>query len=104
MKIWLDDEREAPEGWNRCKNQWEVITLLNFYVCEKDNETITHISLDHDLGEPVNGSGYGVICWIEEQVFCYGWKPPIITTHSQNAVGRKNIQVVIDRINAHLSA
>lgn len=40
MKLWLDDEREAPEGWICEKDPWAVIDMLT-------SEKVTDISLDH---------------------------------------------------------
>jgi hypothetical protein len=45
---------------------------------------VTHISLDHDLGDDTRGTGYDVILWIEEQVFTCGFKAPVIYVHSAN--------------------
>lgn len=49
---------------------------------------VTEISLDHDLGDDAHGTGYDVIAWIEEAVVTRGFKPPRITIHSANPVGR----------------
>ena len=54
---------------------------------------MTLISLDHDLGEEANGTGYEVARWIEEDAFrwCQGEStglPPLQwAVHSQNPVG-----------------
>lgn len=61
MKIYLDDERPTPDGWHACRWPEEVIELLKA-------GGVTHLSLDHDLGDDRHGTGYDVILWIEEQV------------------------------------
>jgi len=61
LKIYLDDERPIPDGWHGCRWPEEVIRLL------KAGE-VTHLSLDHDLGDDSHGTGYDVVLWIEEQV------------------------------------
>jgi hypothetical protein len=78
MKVFLDDERQTPEGW--CRVYWpdEAIRLL-------ETGAVEEISLDHDLGDDVRGTGYDVILWIEEAVALRGFKPPIISIHSANS-------------------
>lgn len=79
MKVFLDDERDTPEGWTRCYWPEEAITLLQ-------SGQVTHLSLDHDLGEVGDGArtGYDVVVWIEEQVALNGFEPPEISVHSSN--------------------
>jgi hypothetical protein len=71
MKIYLDDIRTEPEGWVRVKTAQETIELL------KSNK-VTELSLDHDLGDDKNGTGYDVILWIEQEVYQNNYIPPII--------------------------
>ncbi len=87
MKIWLDDERKPPDAtWTWYDNAHTVIrTLARFPV--------DHISLDHDLGPEKYGTGYMVMIWIEEQVHTNPkYKPPVIAFHTQNPVGRANME------------
>lgn len=77
MKVFLDDERKAPEGWVRTYWPDEVIRLL-------ETGEVTELSLDHDLGDDDRGTGYDVICWIEQAVALRGFKAPIIHVHSAN--------------------
>ena len=58
MKVYLDDERVAPAGWIQARWPDEVITLLA-------SGEVTHLSLDHDLGDDDRGTGYDVVLWIE---------------------------------------
>jgi hypothetical protein len=51
MKVYLDDERVAPEGWYQVRWPEEVIELL-------ESGEVTHLSLDHDLGDDKHGTGY----------------------------------------------
>lgn len=62
MKVYLDDERQAPEGWIRVYWPDEAIELL-----KKGN--VTKISLDHDLGDDDKGTGYDVILWLEKAAY-----------------------------------
>ena len=95
MKIWLDDDttinRQAPEGWVHITTGEEAIEFLGSGV-------VTHINLDHDLGEG-RITGYDVAIWIEVQVYCHGFVAPEMEVHSCNPVGNKRIQQVIDSIN-----
>jgi len=43
VKVFLDDVREAPAGWIRCRTPDEVIVLL-------ETGDVEELSLDHDLG------------------------------------------------------
>ena len=57
----MDDKRDTPEGWVRVYWPHEAIELLKTGAVEE-------ISLDHDLGDDDNGTGYDVVTWIEEAV------------------------------------
>ena len=91
MKLFLDDEREAPDGWIRIYHPDEMIRLL-------ENGNITHISLDHDLGNDEAGTGYDVILWIEEAVATRGFNPPQIKIHSANPSARIKMELGIAKI------
>lgn len=77
MKVFLDDERTAPDGWVHVYWPAEAIALLQSGKVEK-------LSLDHDLGDDARGTGYDVILWIEEAVALRGFVPPNILVHSAN--------------------
>ncbi|MBF4371293.1 hypothetical protein EAY04_25230, partial [Vibrio anguillarum] len=81
MKVYLDDERDTPEGWVRSYWPEEVIELLK-------SGNVTEISLDHDLGDDDHGTGYDVVLWIEEAVITRGFVPPIMKVHSANSSAR----------------
>ena len=85
MKVYLDDERTTPEGWTRVYWPEEAIELL------KTGE-VTHISLDHDLGDDDHGTGYDVVLWIEEAVFTKGFKLPHMQGHSANSSAKEKMQ------------
>ena len=95
MKVYLDDERQTPEGWVRVYWPEEAISLL------KDGG-VTHISLDHDLGDDDHGTGYDVVLWIEEAVFTQGFKPPHMQVHSANSSAGEKMQRGIDNITRNL--
>jgi len=91
MKVYLDDEREAPEGWVRAYWPEEVITLL------KKGE-VSEVSLDHDLGDDDRGTGYDVVLWVEKAVALRGFKPPKIRVHSANPSARFKMEAGIRSI------
>lgn len=91
MKVWLDDIRVMPEGFDvHVKTAEAAIELLA-------GGRVTLISLDHDLGdENPKNTGYEVAKFIEHQVF-YGILGPFeIRMHSANPVGRLNMQRCIN--------
>lgn len=98
MRVWLDDEREAPAGWVRVRWPDEAIELLK-------TKGVKEISLDHDLGNDDRGTGYGVILWMEEAVATKNFRPPKIHVHSANPAARKKMELgvaSIYRIYGHL--
>jgi len=91
MKIWLDDIREAPEGYILCHSVNEAKQLI------EGNEKLTAIEVidcDHDLGDyyPDGGDGIKLIDWLAERGTYYP-----IRLHTMNPVGRENMQRTIDR-------
>jgi hypothetical protein len=91
MKLYLDDERPAPEGWVLVKTSREAIEVL----C---TGTVEELSLDHDLGDG-NGSGYDVLTWLEEQVYFGRMScPKSIHIHSANPVGCQRMKQVISSL------
>ncbi|MBA4418356.1 MAG: hypothetical protein C0392_10675 [Syntrophus sp. (in: bacteria)] len=91
MKLFLDDERIAPEGWIHVRQPEEAIETLK-------TGKVAEISLDHDLGDDVHGTGYDVILWIEEAVVTQGFVPPRITVHSANPSARQKMEAGIKSI------
>ena len=96
MKVYLDDERVTPEGWTRTYWPEDTIALLK-------TGTVTHISLDHDLGNDEHGTGYDVVLWIEEAVMTQGFIPPLeMRVHSANSSARQKMEAGIQSILRHL--
>jgi hypothetical protein len=91
MKVYLDDERNTPDGWTRTYWPDEVIDLLK-------TGNVSEISLDHDLGDDERGTGYDVLLWIEENVICNGFNPPIIKVHSANTSAKHKMELAIQSI------
>lgn len=81
MKVFLDDERPVPEDWTLVRWPEEAIALLQ-------TGNVTHLSLDHDLGDDEHGTGNDVVLWVEEAVATAGFVPPVMTVHSANSSAR----------------
>lgn len=94
MKVYLDDERETPDGWLRVFWPDEAIELLK-------TGNVSEISLDHDLGNDEKGTGYDVVLWIEEAVITRGFVPPVIRVHSANPSAREKMERGIESITKH---
>ncbi len=94
MRVFLDDERAAPQGWVRVAWPSEVIALL-------ETGGVEVLSLDHDLGDDERGTGYDVILWIEEAVVVRGFRPPRMMVHSANASAREKMLAGIRSIERH---
>jgi hypothetical protein len=94
-RVYLDDTRDAPTGWILVKTAPEAVKLL-----EAGN--VTHLSLDHDLGdEPGVGNGYDVLLWLEEQVVLHDFVPPELSVHSANVGARPKMEAAIEAIRRH---
>lgn len=91
MKLYLDDERNTPEGWVRVYWPDEAIALLV-------TGEVVEISLDHDLGDDERGTGYDVVLWIEEAVVLHGFTPPAMFVHSANSSAREKMEAGIAAI------
>lgn len=93
-KVFLDDQKPVPDGWIGAKTADGAWILLTHFA-------VSDLSLDHDLGHG-HGSGYEVACWLETAVLERGYPMPNVTIHSENPVGRANIQRVLDSIHRRL--
>ena len=91
MKVFLDDERQTPEGWVRVMWPAEAIELLK-------TGKVVEISLDHDLGDDEVGTGYDVILWMEEAVATGDFTAPLIRVHSANSSARIKMEAGIQAI------
>ena len=88
MKVFLDDIRPTPPGWERAYWPEEAIELLK-------TGQVTELSLDHDLGDDQHGTGYDVLLWMEEQTALYGFKPPLIKLHTKNSSAEQKMMAAV---------
>jgi len=94
LKVYLDDERTPPDGsWVLVKTPAQAIALL-------ETEMVSHISLDHDLGDDDGiGTGYDVVLWMEEHAFSGDISlPSVIKVHSANVSARVKMEQGIESI------
>ena len=112
IDLWLDDMRPAPRGWLLAKTVEEAKLHLAA-------GRVRNLSLDHDLGAcdaclggksaeqwlvetqyksmpncEHFGTGYTLICWMEETGH---WSRHAPTLHTANPVGRVNMARAIMR-------
>lgn len=112
IKLWLDDMRPAPEGWEWARTVEEAQAILLSMPVEE-------ASLDHDLGacpacmngltqeqwlvatdysQMPNcdhfGTGYTLVCWMEERDIWPRQKPLV---HSRNPAGASRMRAAINR-------
>ena len=82
--LYLDDLRSTPEGFDRVYSYEEFVTYL-----EKKGLP-DFISFDHDLGEGL--SGYDCAKYLVEYCLGHQFPLPNYQVHSQNPVGKENIE------------
>ncbi len=90
-RVWLDDIRPAPNGWQHVYSAAGAIRLL-------EAGFVTEMSLDHDLGDEARvGTGYQVACAIEEGAH-EGWlKRLVVHVHSANPVGAQRMRAALEQ-------
>jgi len=88
----IDDERTFDDATCIARNATDGIYEL------EHNGVWDKLYLDHDLGE--DGTGYDVICWLEENP---SFMPKEVVCVSANPPGRDRINVVIKKIYGELS-
>lgn len=92
-KLFVDDTRETPEGWDRAYTAWEALFKLELLQYQE-------VSLDHDLASFLGYreiTGYDIAVWLADRKQNGKYVPPVIKVHSANTPGHENIQAVIDR-------
>ena len=92
IRIYLDDIREAPNGFVRTKSVNETIKLIE--DSEKNNVSISLIDLDHDLGDYSSDGGDAIklLDWLVERNTLYPVK-----LHTMNVVGKDNMLKIINK-------
>ena len=89
MKLWVDDERPAPEGWFWAKTSSAAMIMLG--VTNGGDDKVSEVSLDHDLGG--EDTTRQVVLWMALSNI---W-PEKIYIHTANPVGRDWLVGMIER-------
>ncbi len=90
IKLWIDDEREEPQGWLRVSNCPNAIAILRAY-----GPDIEAISFDHDIGLQGNGAYVAQHLLLDYEK--YGIKRGIIfNIHSANPEGCGAIRKILE--------
>ncbi|MDD6657117.1 MAG: hypothetical protein PUE95_07500 [Lachnospiraceae bacterium] len=92
IKIWVDDIRPVPDGYEGTKSVNETISLIK--EIETEGGIIELIDLDHDLGDyaQYGGDAINLLDFLVERETFYP-----IAIHTANPVGRANMERVIER-------
>ena len=92
MKIWLDDLRQVPQGYEGAKSVNEAIVLIE--EAENRGVEIEVLDIDHDLGDYYSEGGDAIklLDWLAERETFYP-----VEIHTANPVGRANMERMIER-------
>ena len=108
IKIWVDDERPMPEGYDKhIKTVWHALLYLgNLFrylaECSPSYRESVYLDLDHDASDEyvVEGGDYinilkALACL--KEYFPRAWGEPIkVHFHSANPVGVKNMRAIVE--------
>lgn len=87
MRVWLDDVRPMPNGYDiHARTAREAIRLLQ-------SGSVAAISFDHDLGTGPDGCDVATV--IEAGAACGQIGPIEWAIHSANPVGRQRIEAAM---------
>ena len=109
MKIWVDDDRPAPDGYEWCKSVCDATQLIEgiymyhwipeFWKTMKDKLEV--IDLDHDAGDYAKDGGdyIKLLDYLEdcEKNHGYDLKDVKFHIHSMNPVGIENMRRIIQK-------
>ena len=92
MKLWLDDLRPVPYGYEGAKSVNEAKKLIQ--EAEHNGIEIEALDLDHDLGDYADQGGDAIrlLDWLAER----GTFSPV-EIHTANPVGRANMERILAR-------
>ena len=92
MKLWLDDLRPVPYGYEGAKSVNEAKKLIQ--EAEHNGIEIEALDLDHDLGDYADQGGDAIrlLDWRAERGTFYP-----VEIHTANPVGRANMERILAR-------
>ena len=91
MNLYLDDIRQTPENFERVYDYDEFVNFIN------KNGVPEFISFDHDLGE--GKTGFDCAKFLVEFCLDNGVSDINFQVHSQNPVGKENIEKLLANFN-----
>jgi hypothetical protein len=89
VKLYVDDLRPAPDGWELAKSSLEA--LCWFTMLRDCGQQLEALSLDHDLGG--SDTARPLVMWMAQ----HEWWPGLLYVHSAERVGREWIQRTAER-------
>ena len=91
INIFMDDNRHCPDNFTLARTATECSILLR-------NNDVNILSLDHDLADPNDNTGYDLCKWLVEQgIEAPQIYPKEIFLHTGNGVGRDNMYQLLNR-------
>ncbi|MFQ7210691.1 MAG: cyclic-phosphate processing receiver domain-containing protein [Coprococcus sp.] len=92
MKLWLDDLRPVPYGYEGAKSVNEAKKLIQ--EAEHNGIEIEALDLDHDVGDYADQGGDAIrlLDWLAERGTFYP-----VEIHTANPVGRANMERILAR-------
>ena len=92
MKLWLDDLRPVPYGYEGAKSVNEAKKLIQ--EAEHNGMEIEALDLDQDLGDYADQGGDAIrlLDWLAERETFYP-----VEIHTANPVGRANMERILAR-------
>ena len=97
LRLYVDDQRPAPAGWELAKTMAEAIDIL------RTGEG-TELSLDYDLGDPGRGNGLQVLKWLESAITRGQIRLPRMSAHSGSPLGRRRLEAQIESMQEQFDA
>ena len=89
MKLYVDDLRAPPVGWELASTVDEAIEKLR-------SGKVTDLSLDYDLGGRDNDNGLMVLRWLDAALERGQVGMPNLIVHSGSILGRRRLEAQIE--------
>lgn len=91
MKLWVDDEREAPDAsWTVAKSADEAEVIL---MEDRMNDPLEWVSLDYVLGRASDDYGDALLSWM----LSLNIIPKKLTVHSSSSGGNELMIMIAER-------
>lgn len=102
MKLYIDDIRPAPEGWQQARTVTDAIRFLHSFKVDE-------ISFDHDISYAVEVAGtqrpfpspenFTAVAYYFKLLYSSRDEKPKVIIHSANPVGAKEIEKILGLFN-----